>query len=196
MTNEFFLNCSLADEGHIKSCSCFKDSIDEKFLEEVKANHLISEEINDDLKLRQLKVAKMEIIKQVGESNLESGTRCKHEVNLVKDIVAKFKDFDLSIATYALIVNSVINQSLIAYRISNYLSNNNLLTTTFSKNGDEYLSINGAVDYLNKVDKLIIDACEKMHKLKFGEKHVNENVNNTPKSIKDLFKVEIIDAEE
>jgi len=47
------------------------------------------------------------------------------------------------------------------------------------------------------LNKLIIDACDKLHKLKFGEKHVNENVNNQPLSIEELFnkveKVEIID---
>ena len=36
------------------------------------------------------------------------------------------------------------------------------------------------------VDKLIIDACEKMHKMKFGERHIQENISNKPISLDDL----------
>ena len=202
--NIFYLNCNLADESHIMNCNCHSSVINDKFLESIKKNEVISKanDINEDedLLLRQLKVTKRDIIQQVGEYNVDNNIRCTHEVLLVNNIIKNFKIFDLTIPTYNSIVNSVINQSLISFRLSNYLSNNNMLITETNKWGEEHESVNPAVDYLTKVDKLIIDACEKMHKLKFGEKHVNENVNTAPKSIDDLFStivdVDLIEVEE
>ena len=189
MSSGFYKNCSLADESHLLSCHCHDGVVDERFLLGVK---VLDPDTPDDLMLRQVKSIKRGVVKSVGEDNALKGVRCKFEVGIVDGILGKFEVFDLSIPTYALIVNSVINQALISFRLSSYLSGNNLMETVVDKHGGERLVVNGAVDYLTKVDKLIIDACEKMHKLKYGEKHVNENVSNSPRSIDDLFQAEIV----
>jgi hypothetical protein len=191
--HDFYSNCSKADEEHLLKCHCHDEVINEQFLLELKKEELDAD-APDDLLLRQVKATRRDVVHNLANYNTDNNVRCLHERAIVDTILSKFQSFDLTIPTYALIVNSVINQSLIAFRLSTYLSDNNLITTVTDKYGDEHNMINSAVDYLSKTDRLIIDACEKMHRLKFGEKHSIENVTNSPRNISDLFN-DILEAE-
>jgi len=194
----FYGNCTLATSRHLKKCDCQKEIIRKQLIEESKP--LLNEEEyqNDDaLLLRKVKTIRSDIIESVGNKNELEDNKCFHETSLVDSIVSKFQSFDLSIPTYAIIVNSVINQLLLSFRLSKELGSQGITSTLSDKFGNEYDVPNPLIDISGKIDKLIIDACDKLHKLKFGEKHVNENVNNQPLSIEELFnkveKVEIID---
>lgn len=194
-----FLNCcSLANAEHLRECDCCDNVLDDKLL--TFSKNLPSEVLCDDeLLLRRLKSEKCVLREKLGEQNVLSNIKCKHEVELANSVVERFECFDLTIPTFALIVNSVVNQVLLSFRLSNYLGNKGLVVSSVSKRGDVVEVPSPFLDFSSKVDKLIIDACEKMHKLKFGEKHVNETVGNEPVSLDDLFKkskVNVIEVED
>lgn len=197
---KFYSNCSIADANHLKNCDCHKEMIDSLLIEESKP--LISNEKyqdDDGLLLRKVKTIRSDIIENIGEKNVIENKKCKHEVALVDNIIDKFQSFDLSIPTYAVIVNSVINQSLLSYRLSKELGNSGITSTIYDKFGNENNIPNPLLDISSKIDRLIIDACDKLHKLKFGEKHITENINNKPLSIDELFeknKKEVIEIED
>jgi hypothetical protein len=187
VNDSFFSNCVLADYEHLRDCDCCNSLIDSKLLEESKG---LDKEVlldNDEL-LRKLKVIRSDIVKTVGNNNVVNGVKCAKEKALVSTILKNFEVFDLSIPTYALIVKSVINQALISYRLSNYLGSHGLTSISYDKFGNASEVVSPMIGISANVDKLIIDACEKMHKMKFGEKHVNENISNKPISLDELFK--------
>ena len=184
----FYGNCSFANATHLESCDCFKEKVDSLLIEESKPLLNNEEYQNDDgLLLRKVKTIRSDIIERVGEKHLLSNVRCIYETSLVDNILTNFKVFDLNIPTYAIIVNSVINQSLLSFRLSKALGLQGITTTLSDKFGNEYDIPNPLIDISSKIDKLIIDACDKLHKLKFGEKRTIENINNKPISINDLF---------
>lgn len=185
--DSFYSNCVNADSDHLKDCDCCKQEVDNKLIEESKS---FSKEImtdNDEL-LKKLKLSRSDIIKNVGANNEANGVKCYKERKIVDEVVERFKSFDLSIPTYSLIVSSVINQVLLSYRLSNYIGANGLTKVIYDKFGNANEIVSPMIDMSSKVDRLIIDACEKMHRMKFGEKFVNENISTKPVSIDDLFK--------
>ena len=101
----FFGNCVVADEKHLSDCDCCNSVVDEKLLVFAKSDSDLQGLCDSDLLLK-LKGERCNIIKHLGAENRINNVRCKHEVDLVNGIVDRFKDFDLTIPTYAVIVIS------------------------------------------------------------------------------------------
>ena len=196
MSIAFFSNCSTADEEHLMECDCCNKIIDQELI--MYSKDLSKDVLHDDDKLLNiLKTERFEIMKTIGETNKIKNVKCKHEISIVKDTLKNFEKFDLTIPTYGLIVNSVINQVLISYRLSIYIGSHGLTTITHDKFGNSNEIISPMIDVSSKVDKLIIDACDKMHKLKYGEKSTVENISTKPMSIDEIFNdAKIIELEQ
>ena len=175
---------SLCNKEHLKTCSCqdkLKNEFKLQLIEEYKIK-LDFVKQSSDSEYEEMKEAMKyrmpdEILKRTSEYCVTNVIRCPIEKQEIKNTIELFNmKYDLNDSRVYMILKSVLNFQLSAFRMQRYSNYYGILQEVFDRNGNRAILLNPVEESKRKFDEAIISAIEKLDKIIEGDKSVNLNI--------------------